>query len=215
MFTLPNLTDGGSPFDMTGYATDFYAADVHGGSTIGEWQAVNADVSTANSLANGVCTLTNNADTEGQLLGKGLPFRLSWDKALVWGARINIQDFDGMNWFAGLSIADSTIIAGLPADIIGFLNTEDDGTIDTVTRKDGTSTTGEQADHAITADGQWRDLKFAWDGRGRLKFYINGAFTQLYSTNIPTDVQMKLTFAVEAAAQKTMQIDWTYAYQVR
>ena len=213
-----SLSDGSPMIGLAGFATDFFGADMHSIATLGNWtQAGAGSVIASGTQENGVIVLTPNTDTLLQFRTKGLHWKLRTGKRLWWGARINLQDIDQMSWFAGLTIDDADILGSLPTDLIGFINDQDDGTIDTISRAGGTSSRTEQVAKAFTADNQWRDLKFVWNGSGRVKFYINGTDVQLETANIPTGVSVRAAFEFSAAAGQSDEawLDYFYCWQER
>ncbi len=209
---------GGQPMiGLAGWSTDWFGPDFHSFPSIGTWDTIGGGaVESGGSQPNGVLEFTPNMNVEIQLRTKGFHWQLRNGKRLWWGARLNLQDFDAMSWFCGLTINDDDILDGLPNDIIGFINTSDDGSIDTISRKGSTSLRDTHASHAFTADNQWRDLKFIWNGHGRVHFYIDGAEVQLYSTN-PINVPMKAAFEFAAIVGQvdTAWLDYFYCWQER
>lgn len=215
-FSSASMADGAPMVGLFGFETDFVEIGIHQGTGVSKFVSAGSGNATVNiEQVNGVARIHNNDNSTFHVRTHSRPFSLRYGKRLWFGARINLRDFDAQDWFIGMTITDSTVIASIPDDIVGFICTESDGTIDALTRSGGTSTRTEQVDNAFTADDQWRELKVIWNGNGRLTYYIEGKPVQLHSSNIPTDTLMHFAMEVRGVAAENMDVDFVYCYQER
>ena len=210
------LVDGQSPMGLFGFQEDFVSANHHQTDGVALFDIVGVGSALSEITSdNGVVSMNCGAGSRLNLATQAFPFRLDFGKRLMMGARINLQNFDAISFFIGLTVDDTTIVADLPANIAGFFNDEDDGTIDALSRASSTSSRVEQTAHAFTADNQWRELKMLWDGNGRLTYYIDGALTQLFTTNIPTRTALAFAMEIQSETAETLWIDFVYCWQER
>ena len=218
IFGSASMTDGESMMGMSGFETDFVQTGVWSNDSIALFDIEatgGGSASPASINENGVMDIACIAGGTTHIFIPGLPFRLHYGKKMAFGARINLQDFDATSYFVGLAVADNEIVAGVPSDMVGFFNDEEDGTIDTISRAGSSSTRDEQVDQAFTANDQWRELKVTWDGQGRIKYYINGLLVQLYTSTMPTNVPMRFVMEVQSATAENLWVDWAYLWQER
>jgi len=212
-----SLTDGQSFMGLSGFEDDFISVGAFNAAlNVTPWViSPTGGVAAVLGEENGVIVMTSGTGSNCQITKPTTAFRLNYGKRLWLGARINVQDIDASSWFVGLSTADTTIVDSLPASVVGFLNTEDDGTIDTITQASSTASRDEQTADIFTADNQWREFKVIWDGQGRLTYFVNGARRQLYTANIPTRTALTFSIEIAAAAADKLWVDFAYAYQER
>lgn len=159
----------------------------------------------------GILELTvndNDADRE-QIQKNGEAFKLATGKPLEFETRIAIKDIDKCHVFVGLAISDTTILDGV-TDRVGF-EIDADGNIDALIEQDSTEyksdTAVDIADCAAVANfaDQSVRLKFAWDGAGVVRFYVNGTLTSTFTDNgttilVPDDEAMSPALAIRPAA---------------
>lgn len=217
--TVASLAAGQNPMGLVGFQTDFIHLDHHtqtGVSLFDQTTTLGGTTSWDAAERNGILLAAIQAGGVNNYSIKGSPFSVEYGKKLWMGARFHLDDYDATDWFFGLApINDFQIIASAPTDMVGFICDEADGTIDAVTRASSTSTRTELTDHAMTADGQWRELAMEWDGNGRLKYYVGGKFAQLHMTNVPSTIAFTFAFEFQAAAIETASVDYVYCYKER
>ena len=171
----------------------------------------------------GVLELTCNAansDAE-QIQMNGESCKLAIGKRLFFEASIAILDVDKLDWFIGLAITDTTVMAGV-SDRVGFECIHDasiDALVEQNTTQSLTDTGVDVADAANIA--AFKTLKvrlsFFWDGVDSVFFSVEGVLKVTKTDNgstilIPDDETMTLTAAIlildGAAAVQTMWIDY-------
>jgi len=158
----------------------------------------------------------------------GTPWLLATGKKLYFETKIMVEDVDQCDWFIGLSIANTDILAsgvGTVDDIIGFCGlhttavqfiSNEDGT-DTIDATAGTIADGSIATIATTA----KTLAFAWDGAGTVTYYVDGTSAGTITTtadDINQDEGMSVAFVVDnsvGASAERMWIDYIYVAQER
>lgn len=215
-FPSGGFSDGEPMIGLAGFTTEFISADAHSSIYAALFQIQGSGgVTLVPAEANGVVQLAVDAGGTLQMRTVNFPFRLTRGKRLEFGVRLNLQDFDATSFFVGLAITDNEIVNSLPTDLIGFINTDEDGTIDAISRDGGTSSRDEVVSKAFSADNQWRDMKVQWDGSSRLNYYVDGKHFQLYTANIPTDTPMRFVIEAQSATAENLWVDYAYCYQER
>jgi len=164
------------------------------------------------------CTTNDKANDLNSCQLNGESFKLASGKPLLFETQIAVEDADKMDWFIGLAIADTSILAGT-SDRVGF-ECLHDGNIDCLVEQD---TTENAEDTAVDiSDGTvatWSTksvkLSFRWDGVDTIDFFVDDALVESMTDNgttivIPDDEALTPTFEVKTteAAANTLWIDY-------
>jgi len=159
----------------------------------------------------------------------GTPWMLETGKKLIFETRIMVEDVTACDWFIGLSIASTDLLAGgvvgAVDDIIGFVGlhttavqfiSNEDGT-DTIDATAGTIADGSIATIATTAV----KLAFVWDGIATVTYYVDDIAVGTINTtddDINQDEAMSVSFVCDntvGATAERMWIDYIYVAQER
>ena len=167
----------------------------------------------ANDERNGVITAVSNSTNPLSLQGNGEPFRLTSSNSIYFETRINLTDHDGMSWFAGLAITDTSVWSGALTDYVGFFGANEVN-INYGTGKDndavpGSGTTGEtDADSGKdAADDTWMILSFRTVGTSQVRFFVDGTFVGSSSSNLPDNEDLTATIDFLGSGE-TVDIDY-------
>lgn len=175
----------------------------------------------------GVLLLDSASTTDGQgaqlqlLDGTvGESFIPSADAKIYFEARVKLADIgtsgsDTVDFFIGLAVSDTTIIASganSTANHIGFEHVDDDGAVDFHSESGGTRSSS-TAVHTL-ADGTYVKLGFLVDGTSSVTPYVNGVAKTAITANIPT-TEMALSLVCQSAGttDPIMHIDWVACIQ--
>ena len=138
-----------------------------------------------------------------------------------------VEDVSECDWFVGLSIANTDILAsgvGTVDDIIGFVGLHTTA-IQFISNEDGTDTINATA--GLIADGsiatiatKAKTLAFAWDGVGTVTYYIDGVTIGTITTaadDVNQDEAMSVAFVCDntVGGSERMWIDYIYVSQER
>lgn len=151
-----------------------------------------------------------NENDGAQAQSDAATFKLASTNLLWIDWRVNLtDDATQSDAFVGLSIADTTIIAGAPDDIIYWHKDDGDTNWDFTCRKNGTST--DRAAEATAVAATQVILGFTWDGTTATP-YVDGVAGTATTTNVPDDVNLRLSFGylngAGTAQNEGMDIDW-------
>ena len=194
-FLEPNVA-GAAGTDPTGWTTTMVEAGAGGDS----------NVLPATDAGYAWNVVTDNADNDGvstQLLGT--PFELTSDQDLYCGFEFEINDVTNSDFFLGLAVTDTDILAGA-TDRIGFQSIDTETSIKFALEKDNTETLTSSL--GTLADNTLVFAEFYWDG-STIALFVDGVEqTAPATTNVPDDVAMRLTieFLTGEAAAQTMKI---------
>lgn len=181
----------------------------------------------ADDAPGGILTITTNnkSGDSMELQLNGESFKLATGKQVYFETLLAIDDVDKADWFVGLAITDTTVLAG-NTDLVGF-GCDHDGNIDAEVRQDSTasrSDTGiDVADGAIATFGTTKvKLAFHWDGAGVVRFFVNGVLTTTKTDNgvavvVPDDEALTPTICLKTTAAQTVSafVDYVYIAQER
>lgn len=189
-------------------ATDWTITTTEGGTG-------SASEALAADELNGALLLTNDdADNDlDSLQHNEEVWKLESGKRLWFAARVKINDVDQVDDFIGLAITDTTPLD--TTDRIGFQWTDEDASIDVLSEKDSTETLTDSGVDAV--DATYVDLRFYWDGAGKVEFFIDDEHVASHTSNIPNDENLCITLHHqngEAAAQ-TLHVDYLYVCKER
>tara|TARA_Y100000114_G_C11751700_1_gene324657 strand:+ start:1375 stop:2067 length:693 start_codon:yes stop_codon:yes gene_type:complete len=202
------ITD--SVFSETADNGDYLVTVVDAGTDNGEV------VKIADDAIGGQLTITtNDADNDSvELQLNGESFKAEAEKSLIFEARIKGADVSEFDWFVGLSITDTTVLAGV-SDRIGFTSPDATGDIDAVTEKDSTETLTDTTKDL--ADNTFVILRFEVEGTSKVRFYVDSALVATHTTNIPDDEALTPTLCIrnDGAAANTLTVDYVLAIQER
>lgn len=207
------------PFLKTcGYQNDFtdWVAD--------SWTITEVGTSTQTLLdaRNGILRLTSGAsDNDGsqlQLGGTGDSetvgecFLPAAGKNLWFECRVRSDDVTEHDFFLGLHVQDTTVVAGRGSDYIGFRTDEGDALLD-IECASGSSASSQTSVHTLVND-TWVTLGFKVTGTEKIEFYVNNVLKATLSTNIPT-AEMKLTLAHLTGEGNAVQLDIDYVVVIQ
>ena len=192
----------------------------------GDWTITTTEGGTGNAsealtnVAGGALLITNddadNDSDEFQLAVESFKFasgKKSWFKT-----RFKVSDATQSDWIIGLCITDTTAIDGV-SDGVFFKKDDGDASIDFALELNGSAT--EASGIATQSDDTFVTLGWYFDGdtTNGIKYYVDGTHkgTQTTMTNLCTDEELAVSFALQngAAAAKTMTLDYIYAAQER
>ncbi len=192
----------------------------------GDWTITTTEGGTGNAsealtnVAGGALLITNddadNDSDEFQLAVESFKFasgKKSWFKT-----RFKVSDATQSDWIIGLCITDTTLIDGM-SDGVYFKKDDGDASIDFALELNGSAT--EASGIATQSDDTFVTLGWYFDGdtTNGIKYYVDGTHkgTQTTMTNLCTDEELAVSFALQngAAAAKTMTLDYIYAAQER
>ena len=202
------------------YFNDF-TTYVAGDWTITTTEGGTGDASEAlTNVAGGALLITNddadNDSDEFQLAVESFKFasgKKSWFKT-----RFKVSDATQSDWIIGLCITDTTLIDAV-SDGVYFKKDDGDASIDFALELNGSAT--EASGIATQSDDTFVTLGWYFDGdtTNGIKYYVDGTHkgTQTTMTNLCTDEELAVSFALQngAAAAKTMTLDYIYAAQER
>ncbi len=163
---------------------------------------------------------TDNDSMDAQVNGEA--FKIASGKTLSWEMRFKVEDITLTDWFVGMAATDTTIIDGTP-DYIGFGNTDNGADIRAVNGKNQTA--GAVAGSSAPSGGSLTDtgvdlvndtyvvVRFEVTETSKVRFYVNGNLKATHTSNLPDDVGLTPTFAIQCAsgAAEKMTIDYILA----
>ena len=145
-------------------------------------------------------------------------FKYEAAKGLYFKTRFKVSDATQSDWIIGLCITDTTLIDAM-SDGVYFKKDDGDASIDFALELNGSAT--EASGIATQSDDTFVTLGWYFDGdtTNGIKYYVDGTHkgTQTTMTNLCTDEELAVSFALQngAAAAKTMTLDYIYAAQER
>ena len=174
---------------------------------------VNGTILPANTEGGGMIFTCAGAENDGVQLQSSECFYVDADSNIVCECRIAGTDVDQEDTFFGLATTDTTICAGVPNDILGFISHDGDANIDYLVSKDGAGSAVDTT--SDLADATAVRLGFKINGESSVEFYINGVKTATVSTGLPNDEALALSIAhlAGAAAANNLTVTWFYGAQ--
>ena len=215
---------------VVGLYDDFVTTSISGTADAAQWRltgtaatATLKDSARASDLkaGPGVLTLATVDTAQASLQLNGESFRLMQGKRLWAGIRLALLDIDATQLWFGLSLSDTTLLAGQPSDFVGFLNVAADNRIKVSSAKASSATltdTGKIWD----VDGAIRLLTFEWNGHTRLTYFVDGV--QVHQSivsntennnNLPNAQDLTLGVEILGAATESVEIDYIYCFMER
>ena len=189
----------------------------------GHWVVTEINAADTQLLAdtrNGVLVLTsNNQENDGTQiqLGNsttGEAWAPAAGKNLWFETYIASNDADQNDIFVGLHVQDTTIIAGLGVDYIGFQILDASASINCLSCASSVVTTSSAV--ATATDAGWVKLGFKVTGTSKIEFYVNEVLKATHTTGIPTALmQLSLAHLSGEADNNTLSIDYVIAAQDR
>lgn len=158
----------------------------------------------------GCLLITNdNADNDMvQMQRVGDAFKLAASKPLWFEAKAKVSDATDSDFFVGLSVTDTSIIASAPSDHVSFLKADDAATVDFKTAKSSTTTTASAV--ATMVSDTFMRFGFFFDGAGSVRAYINGVLVATHTTNIPDTSNLRVSLAIQNGAAAIKTCTWDY-----
>lgn len=243
-YTRPSHIFDQLPFDLSEVFSREYMYEIVGGGRpwYGPAAAGSAGGWTLTDVGSGSSTLLMGNDGKLVLTGgttdednsglqfKGLPFRYSTTRDIVFAARVALSTAATSDAFIGLAAVDTSLISASALavdDVIGFFKaaTATDYTFNS--RKNTTSTT--QAMGLTLTDAAYALLGFTIKG-GVIRAFaaldpddkvnssdtLFGSGSAVAATNAPDDIDVLLTFMVGqegGTTARTLTVDWAFAAQ--
>lgn len=176
-------------------------------------------LSSALAAAGGALVVTNGAvdDNVNNLQLVGEAFRFHPQVPMWFAARFRVSDATQSDFFMGLSITDTSLVASAPSDYIGFAKADGSTSVSFNVAKDSTTTTV-SAVHTM-ADAAFVVLGFFYDpGDSLFHIFVNDVEVgTAAATNAPDDEDMTVSFAIQngEAVAKNMVVDYIFASQRR
>lgn len=227
---FPSLSAPSMPSDVFGYLEDFVSTlpvTTENGWVISEAGTGSGSIAIQRDGADGgygVLKITSDgtaANDDFELQGPEI-VKLESGKQTYFKTRIKIDDTALGEWFVGLSILDTTIIAAgdmTATDAIGFVGGPQDVATDQAkfyVTKNGGGGSNETLGAALTiADDTWYKLEFYFDGDGTVQWRWNDETEGNVATNIPDDEYLAVSFVINSSstAARHMDIDYIYIAQ--
>lgn len=182
-----------SQFSETADAGDWLVTVVDAGSDNGE-------TIVASDTENAIVFTTNDADNDGlNIQHNGEPFSFASGTSCYFGIDVKANDASTLDWFFGLAISDTTVLAAT-TDRAGFSVPAGDSSqaIKYLCEKNSTETNGETG--TTMADDTWYRLEMYHDGSGNVRFAVDGEIVATVTTNVPDDERMSPTLAIRNAS---------------
>lgn len=205
------------------YDNDFvsYVADEW---TVTEVETTGSTTQTLLDAAGGVLRLAtgtteddgNNLQLGGTANGEttGESFNAVADKYLFFEALIRSNDVTQHDFFVGLHVQDTTLVAGRGSDYIGFRTDDGDAFLDVENTAASTITQTTEVERLVNSS--WVKLGFRITGTTQIDFFVNDRIVSTSTTNIPTEL-MKLSIGSLTGEADSAQLDLDYIriYQER
>jgi len=212
---IPLLEIGLNPGKGFGFYDDFInkllSSTTYTGATV---TAINSSTLVDGGVEGGVLVMTpDTSENDGIQMQFGEAFKLDSDSNIAFGARVALADADQMDIFAGLAIADTTILGGV-TDCIGFKVADGSANILYQVNKDSGDTSGTDSG-ADASDATYVNLECIITGESKAEFYVDGDLKATATSGFPNDEVLAPSLAVltgEGAAN-TLSVDWAYFYQ--
>lgn len=166
------------------------------------------------SADGGVAKALSSSTNPLTLQGNGEPFSLASGRDIVLEARMKLADVDGMSFFVGLGITDTTPWATSFTDWAGFFCVNS-ATLSYGSAKNGSDVPGsgsaateESASTGVTlVDNTWFIVHMLILETNRIKFYVNQTYVGQTSTVLPDDEALTPTIAFIGSAE-TVYFDY-------
>jgi hypothetical protein len=220
---FPGAVNLHAPGDVFVYDNDFtqYAAGDWTITTVeaGAGSATEAITADGSDGHWGVLLLTNAAGEDDQDNIQG-PEIVKLDKPTYFEARVKVDDSGVAEWFVGLSITDTTIIATgdmSASDSIGFVGGATDAAADAMVFRATKNSTESETSQITIADDTFYKLQFFADGNGNAYAWVDGVFKGKLTTNVPNDEFLAVSFVINnsSAVVRKMGLDRIYVAQQR
>ena len=144
----------------------------------------------------------------------GESFAPAASKNLWFETRVKSSDANQNDFFVGLHVQDTSVVASRGSDYIGFSVDDGDANLDVNTSK--SSAASQELGIATVADDTYVKLGFKVTGVSKVEFYVDDVLKSTLTSNIPTGL-MKLTAGhlTGEAATETLSVDYLVACQDR
>lgn len=206
--------------DVVKFYDDFTRGDLLSADTLVGWTKTLVEGGAGESTltfpqASGGALLitTDAAENDGvNLTADGESFSMTASqKALYFGARLQISNATESDLFVGLSITATDILGGV-TDSVGFRKVDGTTSLLSLTEKDSSETTSTAL--TVVAATNY-DLEFYWDGTS-VEFFVNQASIGKHTATIPNDELLtpSIHFLTGSANIRTCQVDWVRCIQI-
>lgn len=126
---------------------------------------------------------------------------------LYFEARIKSDDVTEHDFFLGLSVQDTAVVASLGQAVIGFFSDDGSTGLDCYTRAASVSSVDQDV-HTLVND-TYVKVGFKVTGTQKVEFYVNDVLKSTLTANIPTEL-MKLTIAQLTGEGNAASLDIDY-----
>lgn len=159
----------------------------------------------------------NNVQLGGS--GDGETLGESWlpatGKNLWFETRVKTSDVTQHDFFVGLSIQDTAIIATPGADLIGFRKDDGDALLDATSASTASGATS-SVGLATLVNDTYVTLGFKVTTLDKIEFYVNGILVATHTTSIPiTEMKLSMAHLNGENSIKTFSVDYIVACQDR
>lgn len=207
---------GVPPFGVSGYFNDFHSW------VPDEWSATEATAATQvlQDKENGWIAFTaggtENQGAQFQLGGSsdsetvGESFLPKAGRTIWVETKIESNDVTQNDFFVGLAIQDTSVIASNPANMIGFITHDGDALLDFTHNGSTVESVATLVDDTEVTVG------FKMVGTDYCEYYVDGVLKGTVTTDLPA-TEMRLTIAQLTGedAANTLEMDYIACYQTR
>lgn len=201
---------------------DFNEPIITGGELLG-WTNTAVEVGTGDSTVIAQTDVIGGAvrldaadnENDGVQLQSDTVFYLASADRMYFGARWKISEKTQSDAFVGIAVTDTSILAGNPDDMIGFITHDGDANLDYIVRE---STTGTAVDSATDlVNDTWITTELYYDGSS-VYIFIDGSQTAIITANIPDDVNLRASLCYLNGAGSMqhdgIEVDWLRAIMI-
>ena len=149
---------------------------------------------------------------DGETVGES--FAPVASKKSYFETTVTLNDATQTDFFVGLHVQDTTIIASRGSDYIGFRKDDGDALLD-VEAASGSSAS-DATSITTMSDATKVTLGFKVNGTDSVEFWVDGSLVKTISTDIPTALmKLSVAFLTGDASANTMSMDYLRYYQER
>lgn len=207
--------------DVVKFSDDFVRGDLLSADTLVGWTKTLVEGGGGESTltfpqaSGGALLITTDAnENDGVCLTlDGESYSMSSSqKALYFGARLQISNATESDLFVGLSITSTDILGGV-TDSVGFRKVDASTAMEFITEKDSTETATASVLTVVAATNY--ALEFFFDGTS-VEAFVNGASVGKHTANICNDELLtpSIHFLTGSANARTCQVDWVRCIQI-
>jgi len=156
-------------------------------------------------------------DNDGiQVVQFGESILLESNKPVYWGAKWNLTSNIQSDMFIGLTTAnDTSILAGNPNNMIGFVKHDGDANLDLISRVAGLGTANDTG--VNLANNTYVITEFLWDGT-KVRFYVDGSLITTKTTKPAIEMTLAMCYlngvAYATGVQNGLEVDWMRFFKI-